>query len=148
MAPLELALRIVGITLFVLLVVILLRARLHDLKVQSAAWLAASIGAFLLTSMHGADETFGSFIYPLTALCSTHSVWFWLFSVALFSDHARLRRGHVACLLLMALTGLIYQSALPGGEVATSVHALGLLFSAAWLAFACLAPCHGVVRHG
>ncbi len=51
-----------------------------------------------------------------------------------------MRRGHIACLLSMALAGVLYQSAYDGGEASASVRVLGLVFSAAWLAFACLAP--------
>ena len=141
MGPVELILRVLGVTLFALLSIFLLRAKSHDLKIQSGAWLAASLGTFLLTSMPGADEFLGAFVYPLTALCSTHAVWFWLFCMALFSDGARLRRGHVVCLVLMALAGVTYQSAVSdGGDNSATVRLLGIAFSAAWLAFACLAP--------
>ena len=140
MVPAELIFRVFGITLFALLSLFLLRAKSHELKIQAGAWLAASVGAFLLTSMPGAAEFLGAFVYLLTALCSTHAVWFWLFCMALFSDGATLRRGHVVCLVSMALAGVLYQSAYDGGEASANARALGLVFSAAWLAFACLAP--------
>jgi len=140
MIPVELILRVVGITLFALLSILLLRAKSSELKIKSGAWLAASVAAFFLTSMPGADALLGALVYPLTALCSTHAVWFWLFCMALFTDGARLRRGHIACLVLMALAGVTYQSAYDGGDTAATVRILGVGFSAAWLAFACLAP--------
>lgn len=137
----ELLLRVSGFTLLALLSLILFRAKSPDLKTRSAAWLAASIGAFLLTSIPGAGEFLGVFIYPLTALCSTHPVWFWLFCMAVFSDGATLRRGHIACLVSMALAGVWYLSAVSaGGDATAAVRTFGVLFSAAWLGFACLAP--------
>lgn len=140
MVPAELVLRVIGITLFALLAFVLARAKSGDLKIRAGAWLAASVAAFFLTSMPGADALLGALVYPLTALCSTHAVWFWLFCMALFSDGAKLRRGHIACLVLMAFAGVTYQSAYDGGETSACVRFLGLAFSAAWLAFACLAP--------
>ena len=138
----ELIFRSIGLVLLASIAFILLRTRSRDLKIQSAAWLAASVGAFLLTSMPDAEGFLGVFVYPLTALCSTHPVWFWLFSMALFSDGATLRRSHVLCLTAMALGGVVYQFALPidAREAGTGVRALGLAFSASALIFACLAP--------
>ena len=94
------------------------------------AWLAASVAAFLLTSMSGADRIFGAFIYPLTALCSTHPVWFWICARLLFSDRPTLRTSDVICLGAMGVAGVLYQSHI----------LLGLVFPVAGLAFACLAP--------
>lgn len=94
------------------------------------AWLAASVAAFLLTSMSGADRIFGAFIYPLTALCSTHPVWFWICTRLLFSDRATLRTSDVICLGAMGVAGVLYQAHVP----------LGFAFPVASLAFACLAP--------
>jgi AraC-like DNA-binding protein len=138
----ELILRIIGVTLLSMLTVILLRARRRDLKVLAAAALSASVCAFLLTSMPHAQAFFGLLIYPLTALCSTHPVWFWLFSMALFSGARTLSRLHLACLCAMALTGVFYQSMFPvaPGYPQAGVHALGVAFATASLFFACLAP--------
>jgi AraC-like DNA-binding protein len=138
----EFMLRSIGFALLASIAFILLRARSRDLKIQSGAWLAASVAAFMLTSMPDAEGFLGLLIYPLTALCSTHPVWFWLFSMALFSDGAKLRRSHLLCLTAMALGGVVYQFALPvdGREAGVGVRALGLGFSASALAFAWLAP--------
>ena len=56
MSAVELILRSIGFALLASIAFILLRTRSRDLKIQSAAWLAASVGAFLLTSMPGADR--------------------------------------------------------------------------------------------
>jgi AraC-like DNA-binding protein len=138
-ATLELILRFVGVTLLVALCVILLRTR--DLKSRTIAGLAASMGAFLLTSISGADQWFGVAIYPLTALCSTHPVWFWLASLAMFSDIRTLHRSHLVSLGAMALLGVLYQSLLGTTAASASmVYGLGLIFGIASLTFACLAP--------
>src|SRR5262245_12399121 len=135
-------LRLVGVALLATLCVILFSTRGRDLKARMLAGLAASVGAFLLTSMPGADGVFGVAIYPLTALCSTHPVWFWLTSLAMFSDIRSLRRSHLASLGGMALLGVTYQSLLaePPTVSAQALHALGIAFAAASLAFAALAP--------
>jgi AraC-like DNA-binding protein len=138
----ELFLRLIGVTLLSLVTVILLRARRRDLKVLSAAGLSASVCAFLLTSMPNSQAFLGAILYPLTALCSTHPVWFWLFSTTLFADAPVLRRSHLLCLGAMAVGGLLYQLALPAapGEAEPGIQAVGVAFAAASLAFACLAP--------
>jgi AraC-like DNA-binding protein len=127
---LGLILRVVGVTLLALIVLSVLRTRERSHRTWSVAWLAASVAAFLLTSIPGAGGFFGAFIYPLTALCSTHPVWFWICSRLLFSDRATLRTSDVLCLGAMGIAGVLYQSQV----------ALGIAFPAASLAFACLAP--------
>ena len=99
-----------------------------------------SVAAFLLTSLPGADRIFGAFIYPLTALCSTHPVWFWICARLLFSDRATLRTSDMICLGAMGIAGVLYQSQLPAGSSETAVRMLGVAFAASSLAFACLAP--------
>jgi AraC-like DNA-binding protein len=94
----------------------------------------------MLTSMPGADRIFGAFIYPLTALCSTHPVWFWICARVLFSDRATLRTSDVICLGAMGVAGVLYQSQLPADGADTAVRVLGVAFAASGLAFACLAP--------
>ncbi|HSD75606.1 MAG TPA: AraC family transcriptional regulator [Steroidobacteraceae bacterium] len=141
MTTLELILRFIGVALLVTLCVILLRARVRDLKSRALAGLAASVSAFLLTSISGADEWFGVAIYPMTALCSTHPVWFWLASLAMFSDIRTLHRSHVVSLVGMALLGVLYQSLLAAPTASTSTtYALGIAFGIASLSFAGLAP--------
>ncbi len=126
--------------LLALVALSVLRARERTLRTRSVAWLAASVAAFLLTSMPGADRIFGAFIYPLTALCSTHPVWFWICARLLFSDRATLRTGDIVCLGAMGVAGVLYQSQLPDAGSETAVRTLGVAFAASSLAFACLAP--------
>jgi AraC-like DNA-binding protein len=128
--PVELILRVVGVALLALVALSVLRTRERTHRTKSVAWLAASVAAFLLTSMPGADRIFGAFIYPLTALCSTHPVWFWICMRLLFSDRATLRTSDAICLGAMGVAGVLYQAHVP----------LGFAFPAASLGFACLAP--------
>jgi AraC-like DNA-binding protein len=93
--------------------------------------------------MPGATDLLGAWIYPLTAICATHPVWFWLFCTALFGDAFRLGRPHVLCLVAMAVAGVVYQSldelALPGAAPAFG-RAVGVAFGAASLTFIALGP--------
>jgi AraC-like DNA-binding protein len=138
--PVELILRATGVALLALVALSVLRTRERTHRTRSVAWLAASVAAFLLTSMPGAGRIFGAFIYPLTALCSTHPVWFWICARLLFSDRATLRTSDVICLGAMGVAGVLYQSQVPADSADTAVRVLGVAFAASSLAFACLAP--------
>src|ERR1044072_7830590 len=119
------------VALLALVTLSVLRTRERTHRTRSVAWLAASVAAFMLTSMPGADRIFGAFIYPLTALCSTHPVWFWVCARLLFSDRATMRTSDAVCLGAMGIAGVLYQA---------HVFPLGIAFPIAGLAFACLAP--------
>jgi AraC-like DNA-binding protein len=138
--PVELMLRATGVALLALVALSVVRTRERTHRTHSVAWLAASVAAFLLTSMPGADRIFGAFIYPLTALCSTHPVWFWICARLLFSDRATLRTSDAIWLGAMGIAGVLYQSQLPADSADTAVRVLGVAFAASGLAFACLAP--------
>jgi AraC-like DNA-binding protein len=139
--PVELILRAIGVALLALVALSVLRTRERTHRTRSVAWLAASVAAFLLTSMPGADRIFGAFIYPLTALCSTHPVWFWICARLLFSDRATLRTSDVVCLGAMGVAGVLYQSQFPlSPDGSAAVRVLGVAFAASSLGFACLAP--------
>jgi AraC-like DNA-binding protein len=138
--PVELILRAIGVALLTLVALSVLRTRERTHRTWSVAWLAASVAAFMLTSMPGAGRIFGAFIYPLTALCSTHPVWFWICVRLLFSDRATLRSSDLVCLGAMGVVGVLYQSQVAADSDDVAVRVLGLAFAAAGLAFACLAP--------
>src|SRR5262245_42873185 len=138
MSHTELILRGFGVSALVLLAAILLQARRQDQAARLGAALAASLAAFMMTSMPGASRVLGAFVFPLTALCATHPVWFWLFCTALFEDGFRLRRRHVVCIVAMAVAGVIYQFLLPPVPDETSPvlqRVLGGLFGLASLSF-------------
>jgi AraC-like DNA-binding protein len=142
MATADLLLRLIGVTALACLCAILIRIRARGLHAMTSIGLTASVGAFLLTSMAHAGATFGILIYPLTAACSTHPVWFWLAAQALFSDAKHLERRDLMSLAAMALMGVVYQSALPSPPALPTdgVRALGIVFSMSSMTFACLAP--------
>ena len=140
MSAVELILRVLGVALLAFVALSVLRTRERTHRTRSVAWLAASVAAFMLTSMPGADRMFGAFIYPLTALCSTHPVWFWICARLLFSDRATLRTSDVICLGAMGIVGVLYQSQLPADSTDTAARMLALAFAASSLGFACLAP--------
>jgi AraC-like DNA-binding protein len=142
-AALDLTLRIIGVVLLSLLASLMLRARRRDHTARIGAALAISVAAFMLTSMGHAGELLGVFVYPLSAICATHPVWFWLFCNALFTDRVKLARGQVVCLAAMAIAGLAYTSlAQPVGRADAPAFTtlLGTLFGAASLGFVCLGP--------
>lgn len=142
MFPVELILRAVGVALLALTALSVLRTRERTHRTRSVAWLAASVAAFLLTSMPGADRIFGAFIYPLAALCSTHPVWFWICARLMFCDRATFRTSDVICLGAMGVAGVLYQSQfpLPSEGAESAVRVLAVAFAVSSLAFACLAP--------
>ncbi len=141
MSAVELILRAVGVIQLALLAALMLRARRHDQTALIGAMLCISVGAFLLTSAANAEKLFGPAILPLTAVCSTHPVWFWLFAAALFADGFRLTRWHLTCVVGMALVGVVYQSLLPAQiESAWFGQAFGVIVGGAALALAGLAP--------
>ncbi len=135
---LELTLRGLGVAQLAVLAAILLQTRRSDYAARTGAALCVSLGAFMLTSMPGAGRVFGVFIYPLTAICATHPVWFWLFCAALFSDRLKLNRSHVLAVTAMALAGVLYQGLMSPAAVGMSpalVRTIGIGFGAASLAF-------------
>jgi AraC-like DNA-binding protein len=142
-SALELILRTVGTVQLVVLAGLMLRTRRRHHVARIGAMLCMSVGAFLLTSMPNAGKLLGVLLYPLTAICSTHPVWFWLFAAALFADGFRFTRRHLACVAGMGLAGMLYQWTLQpdwSDAVAWRVQALGLVFGGASLVFAGLAP--------
>jgi AraC-like DNA-binding protein len=143
MSALEIVLRLLGLALLATLAVLVLRARRRGLASRIGAALCASVGAFLLTSMPNADDLLGLAVYPLTAVCATHPVWFWLFCAAVFGDLRTLSRRHVVALAAMASAGVLEQS-LTGTTWATAApvtyRTLGVAYGAASLCFALLGP--------
>jgi len=141
MSLLELILRGLGVAQLAVLAAIMLQDRRGDHATRTGAALCLSLGAFMLTSMPGAGRLFGVVIYPLTAICATHPVWFWLFCAALFGDRLQLNRGHVLAVAAMALAGVLYQALMSPAADGVSpalVRMLGVGFGAASLAFIAL----------
>ena len=149
----QLVLRIFGVLLLGIVAGVMLKARRRDHVAIVGAGLSISVACFFVTSMRGVPAYLGALEYPLTAVCSTHPVWFWLFCSALFADGFKLRARHLACLVGMAIVGVTYQwmwgQAMAGHSVASHAMAgdshtvfrgLGIIFGAAALTFICLGP--------
>jgi len=135
---LELILRTIGVAELTILAWVMFRARRDDHVGRIGAGLCLSVAAFLMTSAHGAASALGVFAYPLSALCSSHPVWFWLFCAALFGDGFRLNRLHLVSLGGMAVTGLLYWLISPDSP--WFMHPLGVAQGVASLTFVCLGP--------
>jgi AraC-like DNA-binding protein len=143
MSTLEMILRGLGVVQLALLAGILLHSRRRDQTARIGAALCLSVGAFMLTSIPGAGRLLRVAVYPLTAICATHPVWFWLFCAALFGDRFRLKRAHVLSLLAIALAGVLYQVLVQPPSFDASpefVRAVGVGFGIASLAFVALGP--------
>lgn len=143
MSALEVILRSIGVAELTLLAGLMLRARRRDHTARIGAALCFSVAAFLLTSMQDASQLLGMLLYPLTALCATHPVWFWLFCAALFADRPKLARRHAVCIATMALAGLVYEGLAHGDWSAREpwlTQWLGIAFGAASLLFIGLGP--------
>ncbi|MDJ0712434.1 MAG: AraC family transcriptional regulator [Woeseiaceae bacterium] len=98
-----------------------------------------AVAAFFVTSTHGSAAVLGAWIYPLTALCVTKAVWFWLFARALFNDGAGLRSGHIVTACVIAIAGtwqqLIFLPQFRAGHAAAFETVVGFGFEAVLLLF-------------
>jgi len=80
-----------------------------------------AVAAFFVTSVPGIQPQLSIWAWPLTALCVTKAVWFWLFARTLFSDNAEITPRHVATAAAVAITGMWQQLVfLPGYRVGTA----------------------------
>lgn len=64
-----------------------------------------AVAAFFVTSVPGAPAQLGGWSYPLTALCVTKAVWFWLFARALFNENTQLGRRDLTIAGTVAVAG-------------------------------------------
>ncbi|MDX1516840.1 MAG: AraC family transcriptional regulator [Woeseiaceae bacterium] len=102
---LDIVFRTVTITAALILATLLLTTGRRRPAALPGALLCLAAAAFFVTSAPGASAALGAWDYPLTALCVTKAVWFWLLARALFTDEARLRGRHVAVAGGIALFG-------------------------------------------
>ena len=109
--PLDIVLRTAAVLSAVLLAGLLISARRSQPAAIPGAVLCLAVAAFFVTSTTGAAESLGVWRYPLTALCVTKAVWFWLFARALFTDGAKLGAKHLAVVVGIAMVGTWQQLA-------------------------------------
>jgi AraC-like DNA-binding protein len=107
------------------------------------ALFAIAVAAFVVTSAPNVHTLLGAWAYPLTALCVTKSVWFWLFARALFREKARLQPRHFAACGAIAVAGiwqqLVFLEKYRAGIATPLETVLGFGFDVVLLAFVILA---------
>ena len=81
----------------------------NRLAALPGALFALAVAAFVVTSAPNSHSYLGAWVYPLTALCVTKAVWFWLFARGLFQDKKRLQARHFATCGAIAVAGLWQQ---------------------------------------
>lgn len=103
---LELILRGLAAFQFALLFGLFARVRRPDHLPLTGMLLCASLVAFIVSSVAGADEWLGLARWPVTALCVLKPVLLWMFARAIFADRFAIGGQDVAALLAMGAAGL------------------------------------------
>jgi AraC-like DNA-binding protein len=103
--PLDIVLRTVAAMAALLLAGLLAAGIRKRRAALPGALFCLALAAFFLTSVPGIQTHLARWAYPLTALCVTKAVWFWLFARTLFADDARLGTRHIALWSVVAATG-------------------------------------------
>lgn len=117
----DIVFRTVAVMAAVLLAGLLVAAQRSRPAALPGAFFCLAVAAFFLTSIKGGGAALGAWGYPLTALCVTKAVWFWLLARALFRDAARLGAPEVAIVGAVALAGTWQQLAfLPAFRAGTA----------------------------
>ncbi|MEM6774676.1 MAG: hypothetical protein AAF640_07495, partial [Pseudomonadota bacterium] len=118
---LDIVFRTLTVTASVLLALLLLLTAGRGRAGLPGALFCLAVAAFFVTSSRGSAAAFGAWVYPLTALCVTKAVWFWLFARALFNDEVGLDRRHLWIAGAVATVGTWQQLAfLPSFRVGDS----------------------------
>ena len=95
--------RTLAVTAAVSLAALLLAPRRRSPAGLPGAMFCLAVAAFFVTSARGA--ALGPWVYPLTAICVTKAVWFWLFSRHLFNENAALKTRQLLLAGAVALLG-------------------------------------------
>lgn len=106
----EIIFRTVAVMAAALLAVLLLATGRQRPAAVPGALFCFAVAAFFVTSGAGVSAALGGWTYPLTALCVTKAVWFWLLARALFNEEARLERYNMAVVGAVAVAGLWQQT--------------------------------------
>ena len=101
----DIVLRTLTVAAAVTLAALLLVTRRRSPAGMPGALFCLAVAAFFVTSARGSAGFLGPWVYPLTALCVTKAVWFWLFARALFTEDARLEPRHVVIAATVAVAG-------------------------------------------
>ena len=106
----EVIFRTVAVMAAVLLAGLLLATGRRRPAALPGAFFCLAVAAFFLTSIPGGATYLGGWGYPLTALCVTKAVWFWLFARALFNDDMGISNHHLAIVAAVAIAGTWQQT--------------------------------------
>ena len=121
----------------------LVAARHDRAAALPGAVFALAVAAFVVTSVSGIHHYLGVWAYPLTALCVTKAVWFWLFARALFREKAPLQARHLAACGAVAVAGswqqLVFVESYRAGIAMPFETILGVGLDALLLGFVVLA---------
>lgn len=139
----DIVLRAVAVMAALLLSGVLVAARHGRPAALPGALFGLAIAAFVVTSAPGVHAHLGAWIVPLTALCVTKAVWFWLLARALFREKARLQARHFAAIGAIGVAGswqqLVFLEAYRAGSATPLEAVLGFGFDAVLLLFVILA---------
>ena len=110
-----------------------------------------AVAAFFVTSVPGASNYLSGWFYPLTALCVTKAVWFWLFARTLFTDDATLEPRHLLMVAAAAAAGTWQQTVFlehyRAGTAAPLEMFFGFGFDGILLLFVLLGPPDNAAEH-
>lgn len=143
MEPVEFILRTLAVAVTVVLACLLARIGKHRPAAWPGAMFCLAVAAFVITSGRGASNFLGIGVWPLTALCVTKGVWFWLFATALFNQTWVVRPFHFGLVIAVVITGtwqqLVFLERFSSGTTSGIENIFGFGFDAALGVFVVLA---------
>lgn len=101
----DIVFRTVTLTAITVLATLLLTTMRRRSPALPGALFCGAVAAFFVTSGPSSGALLGIWTYPLTALCVTKAVWFWVFTRTLFDDGARLGARDLGIAVAVALWG-------------------------------------------
>ena len=135
----DIVFRTVTVMAVLLLASLLVATRAQRAAALPGALFCLAVAAFFVTSVPGIQPLLGGWSWPLTALCVTKAVWFWLFARALFADNAAPGPRHFGIAGAVAVAGTWQQLVFLPDYRAGSANAwetiLGFGFDGILLAF-------------
>ena len=135
----DIVFRTVTVMAVLLLAGLLAATRRQRAAALPGALFCLAVAAFFVTSVPGIQPLLGGWAWPLTALCDTKAVWFWLFARALFADNAALDARHFGIAAAVAVAGtwqqLVFLPDYRAGTATAWETFLGLGFDGVLLVF-------------
>jgi AraC-like DNA-binding protein len=142
-ATIDIILRTAAVMGLLLLAAVLAAGGLQRRATLPGMAFCLAVAAFVLTSVPGGADYLGDWRVPLTALCVTKAVWFWLLARALFAEDPVLRRGNLGVLAGVALAGswqqLVFLPRFRAGTAGIWESLAGFAVDAVLLVFVALA---------